>query len=305
MMFSRSQILDRLKKQIAQENTILAVNCSAGISAKYSEQEEADLITVHSTGKYRYRGVPYPTMGLYWGAANSMIGNVFEIYHEIDNATNDIPLICGLEAYDPLFRKTDKLIDKALCLGYDGIQNWPTWGYNIPVRRLRDGAGTGFGFEREVQMIEMAHEMDIFTMAYAFWPDDAKRLAEAGADVIIAHAGWTVGGDTGAPDPAKAHKPPGGWEKEGFAAQPRNLEDTCKQGQTILQAARSVNKDVMVLLTGGSLSDATNAQKIADRIDIDGFELEHALEGVAFGEYLVKVGQQYKNLPCRAHPKKG
>jgi len=300
--FTRAQILERLWKQIGQKKVIIAANCSAGITAKYSEEMGADLITVHSTGKYRYLGVPYPLPNLYWGGANEMIGNVFEIYHEIDNAINNTPIICGLEAYDPLFRKTDKLIAKALEIGYDGIQNWPSWGFHKPVRRLRDEAGEGFGFEKEIRMIKMAHDMDVFTMAYSFWPDDTKRLVEAGADVIIAHCGWEVGGEIGAPESAVKMKRD--WDAEEFAGQPRDLENSVVQVKRIYEAAKEANPNVIVLATGGSLTTPENCQYVADRVPIDGFEIGHAIECIAFEKYLIKVAQDFKALTMRAHPRK-
>lgn len=297
--FTRNKILERLRRTIDRKEMIFAANCSSGMSAKYSAENGADLITVHSTGRYRFWGVPNPIPGLYWGGGNSMIGNVFELYHEMDNAVDDVPLVAGLEAFDTLFRKTDKLVRKAMDTGYDGIQNWPTWGYNIPVRMLRDAAG--HGFKKEIAMIKMARKMDIFTMAYAFWPDDAKKFAEAGADVIIAHAGWTVGGPTGAPEPGTVKVD---WEAEGFAAQPRTLDETVKQVQTILEAARSVKKEIIVLATGGSISTPENAQYVANRTDVHGIEAGHALEAIPYMKYLVKCGLDYKKLSMKAHPRK-
>jgi len=297
--FSRAQIIERLRKQTQQEKPIIVANCSVGITAKYSEKEGADLIAVHSTGKYRWRGVPYPIPGVtYWGGTNEMEGNVFETHHEIDNAIDHTPIIAGLEAYDVFARKTEKLLKKTMNVGYDGIQNFPTMGYNILQRTLRDGPG--FGFEREIKMIEIAHDMDIFTMAYAFWPDDAKRFTEVGADVIIAHAGWTAGGDTGAPKPETLKFD----ETVGFAAHPRSLDEMCKLAQQTIEVSRTVNPGVIVLVTGGSLSTPKDAQYIADHTDVDGFEIGHALESISLEKYLVEIGKAYKSLPLRIPSKR-
>ena len=53
------------------------------------------------------------------------------------------------------------------------------------------------GFGKEVDMIRQAHELGFFTVVYVFNPDEARAMAEAGADAIIAHMGLTVGGSIG------------------------------------------------------------------------------------------------------------
>lgn len=294
--FTRTQILEILSERLSKEEPIFVANCSAGMVAKYSEKNGADLITVHSWGRFRYRGHPEPLPTLWWGGSNEMKDNVFEVHHEMENALDEIPLIAGLEAYDSLFRHTDKLIEKAIAIGYDGIQNFPTWGYYKPMRWLRDAAG--FGFKRELEMIKIAHDRDVFTMAYAFWPDDAQEFVKVGADVIIAHAGWITGGSTGAPEPGSVDFD---FEKEGFRGQPRTLDETCGVVQEILEAARGVNPKQIVLATGGSLNSPENAQHVVDNTDVDGFEVGHALDAIPLEIYLTKVGKDYKNL--RLNPK--
>src|SRR5947208_3146859 len=50
--------------------------------------------------------------------------------------------------------------------------------------------GTGFGYEREIRMIGLAGKLDLITAALAFGPDDARKMAEAGADIVVAHPGF-------------------------------------------------------------------------------------------------------------------
>jgi len=289
--FSRAEILERLRQRVDKDEPIFVVNAPAGMVAKYAEKNGADLISVHSWSRFRYRGHPEPLPTLWWGGSNEMKDNVFDLYHELDNALDNIPLIAGLEAYDSLSRHTDKLLDKAMAIGYDGIQNFPTLGYYIPMRWLRDAAG--FGFLRELEMIELAHKKDIFTMAYAFWPDDAKEFVERGADVIIAHAGWDTGGSTGAPAPGTIDFD---FEKEGFRGQPRDLEGTVQLAQEIAAAAREINPKQIVLITGGSLNSPENAEYVMGKCDVDGFEVGHAIDAMAIERELMRIGKEYKSL---------
>ena len=77
------------------------------------------------------------------------------------------------------------------------MQNFPTVG-------LIDGTfranleETGMGYGREVEMIRLAREMDLLTTPYVFNPDEAAQMAEAGADILVAHMGLTTTGSIGA-----------------------------------------------------------------------------------------------------------
>lgn len=80
--------------------------------------------------------------------------------------------------------------------GVSGINNFPTVGL-LDGRFRQELEETNLGFSREVAMIQTAHDLGLFTIVYAFNPADSEQMAGAGADVIIAHMGLTVGGTTG------------------------------------------------------------------------------------------------------------
>ena len=56
---------------------------------------------------------------------------------------------------------------------------------------------TGMGFAHEIDCIAAAHELGLLTTPYAFDPDQARLLAEAGADLVVAHMGLTTTGSIG------------------------------------------------------------------------------------------------------------
>ena len=73
-------------------------------------------------------------------------------------------------------------------MGFAGVQNFPTVGLIDGVFR-QNLEETGMGFELEVDMIRQAHALDLLTTPYVFTPDQARRMAEAGADLLVAHMG--------------------------------------------------------------------------------------------------------------------
>lgn len=293
--FSRVQILERLQQRTKKGEAIFVANPAAGMVARYAEKNGVDIVSVHSWSRFRYRGHPEPLPTLWWGGSNDMKDSAYAVHHEMDNALDNTPLVAGIEAYDSLNRHTDTLLQKMIEEGYDGIQNFPTHGYYKPMRWLRDAAG--FGFERELDMIKMAHERDIFTMAYAFWAEDAVEFVKRGADVVIAHAGWGTGGSTGAPAPGTVKFD---FEKEGFRGYPQDINGTIQIAQEIAKAARSVNPTQLVLITGGSLNSPENAQRVLDACDVNGFEVGHAIDAIPIENELLRIGKEYKSLRLNA-----
>ena len=98
-------------------------------------------------------------------------------------------------------------------------------------------------YNLEVDMIRIAHEMDLLTTPYVFNEEEAKKMTEAGADIIVAHCGTTIGGSIGADT-----VPP--------------LDEAVAFVQRIRDAAVSVRSDVMVICHGGPISGPEDAQYV-------------------------------------------
>ena len=79
----------------------------------------------------------------------------------------------------------------------------------------------GMGFGLEVEMIRTARQMGLLTTPYAFNEEEARAMAEAGADIIVAHVGLTTAGAIG-------------------AATALTLEEATARVQAIANAVRSV-----------------------------------------------------------------
>ena len=101
------------------------------------------------------------------------------------------------------------------------------------------------GYGLEVEMIRAAHERDLLTTPYVFSEQNAVDMAKAGADLVVCHLGLTAGGAIGAETGLK-------------------LKDCVPLVDSWAAAARSVNKDVIVLCHGGPIAEPADAQYILD-----------------------------------------
>jgi predicted TIM-barrel enzyme len=104
------------------------------------------------------------------------------------------------------------------------------------------------GFGLEVDMIRRASEMNLLTTPYAFDPDEAEAMAEAGADLLIPHMGLTTKGMIG-------------------ATTALTLEQSAERVQQMHDAAKRIKPDILVLCHGGPIAEPSDAQYILDHTE--------------------------------------
>src|SRR5262245_26794504 len=190
---SRSAILKRLRAKVARGEPIIGGGAGTGISAKSEEAGGIDLIIVYNSGRYRMAGRGSTAGLMPYGNANQIVK---EMAYEILPVVKRTPVLAGVCGTDP-FMMPRLFLRELSELGYAGIQNFPTVGLiEGELRATLEETGMGYGLE--VDVTALAHEMDLLTTPYAFNPEEARRMTEAGADVVVAHMGCTSGGTIGA-----------------------------------------------------------------------------------------------------------
>jgi predicted TIM-barrel enzyme len=269
----REEILRRLNKTISESKPIIAAGCSAGLIAKCAEIGGADLIVVYSTGKMRLMGLPTTVIG----DSNPTTLNMCD---ELQNVIKDTPIIAGVEGGDP--RKLDlrELIMPFIQAGYSGIINFPTIGLS-GESRIAAKESVGLGYTREVDMIKVANEMNIFTMAYVFSPIESRLMAEANVDCIVAHAGRTKGGLVGFKD---------------FLGE----EKAAKFIQEIINAAKSVNLKVICLAHGGPFASPEDTKYLYEHTDSKGFVGASSIERIPIEKAVIEIVRGFKSIPIKS-----
>ncbi len=233
----RKEILKRLKARVEAGKPVIGCGAGTGISAKFEEAGGADLIIIYNSGRYRMAGRS-SLAGLFaYGDAN---GIVMEMAAEVLPAVKDTPVLAGVNGTDP-FRQMPIFLRQVKEIGFSGVQNFPTVGLFDGVMRENMEA-TGLGYGKEVEMIRLAHEMDLFTSPYVFNPDEAKAMTEAGADLLVPHVGLTTAGTIG-------------------AAVALTLDEAIDKVMEMAEAAWKVNKDLMVICHGGPFDEPENVGK--------------------------------------------
>lgn len=239
-LFSRDEILMRLRAKLAAGQPIIGGGAGTGISAKMSEAGGVDLLVIYNSGRFRMAGRGSLSGMMPYGDANAI---VMEMAREVLPVVSHTPVLAGVCGTDPfrIMKLFLKQVDEA---GFSGVQNFPTVGlFDGTFRQGLEETGMGYGLE--VDMIRQAREMNLLTTPYCFNPEESTAMAEAGADIIIAHVGLTTKGTIGATSAV-------------------TLEDSARRVQAIHDAAKRVRSDVIILCHGGPIAEPVDAQYILD-----------------------------------------
>ena len=187
MAIPRGEILKRLHEQVRAGQPIIGTGAGTGISAKFEEAGGSDLIIIYNSGRYRMAGRGSLAGMMAYGDANAI---VMEMGGEVLPVVSHTPVLAGVNGTDP-FRLMPVFLRQVQDAGFSGVQNFPTVGLFDGKFRSNLEA-TGMGYDKEVEMIGIAHDMDLFTSPYVFNIDEARAMVEAGGDLIVCHMGLTT-----------------------------------------------------------------------------------------------------------------
>ena len=273
-LFSRDEILSRLRAKVAAGKPIVGGGAGTGISAKLSEAGGIDLLVIYNSGRFRMGGRGSLAGLMPYGDANAI---VMDMAREVLPVARKTAVLAGVCGTDP-FRLMDRFLADVKAAGFTGVQNFPTVG-------LIDGtfrAGleeTGMGYGLEVEMIRQARELDLLTCPYVFTEDEARAMAEAGADVLVPHMGLTTGGTIG-------------------AETARTLDQCVDLIQEMHDAARRVRPDILVLCHGGPIAEPADAAYVIERTEgVVGFFGASSMERLPTETAMAENMRRFKAIP--------
>jgi predicted TIM-barrel enzyme len=233
--FARKALLEKFQDMVRRREPIVGGGAGTGLSAKCEEAGGIDLIVIYNSGRYRMAGRGSLAGLMAYGNANEI---VVEMAREVLPVVSRTPVLAGVNGTDP-FMLRDHFLRQLADLGFSGIQNFPTVGlFDGKIRQNLEETGMGYGLE--VDLVRAAHGLDLLTTPYVFSAEEAAAMAEAGADIIVAHLGLTTGGVIGASTATKLGDAP--WLIDQWA-----------------EAAMRVRKDVIVICHGGPIATPEDA----------------------------------------------
>lgn len=280
--YSRDEVKARLKHEVDNRRPVVIVGAGTGISAKFAEKGGADLIGVYNSGKYRMDGHGSLAGLMPYGDAN-------EIVTELGSRTvlpivQEAPVIGGICGTDPT-REMPVFLAELKRLGFSGVMNFPTVGLiDWDSRYRQELESTGMGYEKELEALKIAKDLGLFTMGYAFRPEEGAMVGQAGLDVVIAHMGLTRGGSIGS-----------------TMSREDDLADACRLVDEIGDAAKAENPDIMVFCHGGAIAYPEDTVYAYENSQAVGFLGASSAERIPVEEPLRAATEAFKaaTLPSR------
>jgi predicted TIM-barrel enzyme len=271
---TREEALARLRTQVREGRPIIGAGAGTGLSAKCAEAGGADLVIIYNSGRYRMAGRGSLAGLLPYGDANAI---VLEMAGEVLPIVDSTPVLAGVCGTDP-FRLMPVFLRQVKEIGFSGVQNFPTVGLFDGTFR-QNLEETGMGYDLEVEMIRAARELDLLTCPYVFTPDDARAMAEAGADVLVPHMGLTTSGTIG-------------------AQTAKTLDESVELVQAMRDAAVEVDPDVLVLCHGGPIAEPDDAAYVLERTKgVVGFFGASSMERLPTEVAMTENMKRFKAIP--------
>ena len=271
-MMATDEVVKRLKDSVHQGNPIVVAGVGSGLTAKGAAGGGVDLLAVYNTAVYRIRGVPTALAFLPYDDANAL---TLATAPEVIAAVPNVPVLLGFGAHDPRHSITS-LLDQAQTLGASGVTNEPFSGiYSDDLRMQLESAG--IGFSREIELIRSAVKRGMFALGWACSPDEARRMAETGAQVVGAMVGVTAGGAAG-------------------GAAVTSMEAALDKVNAIADAAHEIRKDVFVLGHGGPFSDVRSVSLLLEHTSAVGYVTGSTGERLPVEKGVAQAIQGFKQI---------
>lgn len=234
----RQAILAHLRKMATDGEPIIGAGAGTGLSAKAAAAGGASMVVIYNSGKFRMAGRGSLAGLLPYADANAVLLELAKEVAPVLKGTG-VPLLAGVNGTDP-FRNMLEFLIRLPDHGFVGVQNFPTVGL-MDGKFRQNLEETGMGFQLEVDMISMASSLGLVTTPYVFTPEEARKMALAGADVVIAHVGLTSGGAIGAESVL-------------------TIEQAADSVAEMARAVRDVGRDdALVLCHGGPIAEPEDA----------------------------------------------
>ncbi|RAL00378.1 TIM-barrel enzyme family protein [Aspergillus ibericus CBS 121593] len=274
---TRQEVLARLRQTIADGSIIVGAGAGIGLSAKFIEKGGADLILVYNSGRFRMAGRGSLAGMMPYSDANAV---VLDMANEVLPIIQNTPVLAGVCGTDP-FRDMRVFLQQLRNIGFVGVQNFPTVGL-IDGNFRANLEETGMGYDKEVEMIRIAREMDLVTTPYVFTVEEGEKMARAGADVIVVHLGLTTSGTIGAQTAI-------------------GLDESVTVVQEIRDAVVEINPEVIVLCHGGPVAGPDDAAYVLKRTrGVHGFFGASSMERLPVEKAIEENARLFKGIKLDA-----
>jgi predicted TIM-barrel enzyme len=220
------------------------------------------------------------TMSMLWPILDSNEQTLRYTREDILPALAGDAFVCAcINANDPL-RDMRTVLTDLMAMGVMSVSNiGPSIGYvdkGSEIRRVLESSG--IRFSHEIEMLALARELGMVTVALAFDLEDSLAVvAGAKPDVFCFHAGTTQGGLRG-------------YESG------ESIDETARRTGDVCAAVRAEHPEVILVAHGAALVTPDDAQRVLDTTACDGFWTGSSTERIPIERAVLETARAFAAL---------
>jgi predicted TIM-barrel enzyme len=250
---SRAAIMQKLRAKVAQCLPVFIASAGSGLVAQLLERAGVDCVNTFSGARLRANGMG--TMSMLWPILDSNAQTLTYTEQDILPALKGEAFVCAcLNANDPL-KDMRSVLERLKAMGVASASNiGPSISYVDKDSNLfRVLSSAGITLQHEIDMLQLARELDMVSIGLAFDEEDSLRLVgEAQPDIFCFHAGTTRGG------------------LKGYDSG-ETIEQTAERTEAVNVKLRALKQDLILVAHGAAMETPGDAQFMLDHTSCDGF----------------------------------
>ncbi len=275
---NRDEILAKLQKKVDARVPILIASAGSALVAQLLESAGADCINTFSGARLRANGMG--TMSMLWPILDSNKQTLEYTEQDIMPAIRGDAFVCAcVNANDPL-RDMVTVIERCKQMGVFSISNiGPSISYVDKDSEIyRVLTKSGITFAHEVEMLRVAKEMGMVTIALAFDEEDSLQVVEdARPDVFCFHAGTTKGGlrgyDSG-----------------------ETIAETAERTEAVNRQVLERHPEAILIAHGAAMETPEDSQYILDHTSCHGIWTGSSTERIPIEKAVFATAKQFADL---------
>jgi predicted TIM-barrel enzyme len=275
---TRAEILAKLNAKIERREPVFIASAGSGLVAKLLEKAGVDCINTFSGARLRANGMG--TMSMMWPILDSNQQTLDYTEQDIMPAIKGDAFVCAcLNANDPL-RDMRSVLERLKAMGVMSVSNiGPSISYVDKDSNLyKVLVKSGITFDNEVEMLALAREMDMVTVALAFDMEDSLQVIEqARPDIFCFHAGTTKGGLVGYDSGEE-------------------IAETARRTEEVYAAVREIAPETILVGHGAAMETPEDAQYMLDNTSGHGFWTGSSTERLPIERAVLSAAQEFAAL---------
>ena len=275
---SRNEIMAKLHKKVEDRLPIMIASAGSGLVAQLLEKAGVDCINTFSGARLRANGMG--TMSMMWPILDSNKQTLDYTREDIMPALNGDSFVCAcLNPNDPL-KDMYMVLNQCKEMGvYSASNIGPSISYVDKDSEIyRVLTKSGITLDHEIEMLNLAKEMDMVSIGLAFTMEDSVRIVEeAKPDIFCFHCGTTQGG------------------LKGYDSGER-IEQAAERIEHANEVLRKISPKTLMIAHGSALVNPPDFQYVLDNTSCDGFWTGSSTERIPIEKAVYETAKAFTDL---------